>query len=90
MLVFGLIFGILAIFNWVLVIPSTMLLIMSGIHILEVSKKNRHILEEHVNFKLLAYEAKMDSAKKELELIKTELDSLKTRLSAAQSFGMKK
>lgn len=88
-MIIGVIFGILMYYCSVFVIPSSILLIIGGIQMFEISKKRKKLFEEHINFKLKSYEDEHATIKKDYEKMKSDLESFKNKVNITQAYGHK-
>jgi hypothetical protein len=88
-LVLGVIFGTLACLNIIYIIPSSILLVLSGIQSFEFSKKKKRFVEDLLSLKLKKYEQEVLLLKEEMEKTRVEFSSLKNKFNFSQMHGMK-
>lgn len=82
----GMVFGVCIHFDIMYSIPCGILLLISGIHLLEFSVKQKKMFESYLQDKLISYEKLLSEIKKEQEKIKADV----TKLNLSTVYGARK
>lgn len=83
----GIILAGLTVFDYLLIFPSCILLIIGGILSFEITKKRKKIFEDHISYKIEKYEEIQQQMKKDYDKIKTEVESIRLRQGVSSVYG---